>query len=397
MYKRFRPSLSPGKIQSMLIFTPGPTDVPQRVLRRMAKPITNPDLDQKFIKFYEATQAKLMAIMKTKNDVLIMSGEGYLGLEAAVASLVERGKKVLTITNGVFGDGFADLVRLYGGVPVEVRSPYDLPVDPEQVGRALDTTKGIEVATFVHCETPSGVLNPLREVAKACRNRGVMLIADVVSSLGGVPVETDSWGVDICLGASQKCISAPPGLALVSVSEGAWEVIRSRRDKIPSYYASLWQWYEWWKRRRLFPYTPSVSDINALDEAVDIVLDEGLPNGFARHSKISEAVLTACRSMGLEPFPADDGFHSPTVTVIKRPLKVSEESLLARMENRYGVMIGGSWGKLSGKVLRLGNMGYNAHPQKALRAIHALESALIDLGFNPANSGEAEAKALLKA
>ncbi|MDG7011970.1 MAG: alanine--glyoxylate aminotransferase family protein [Nitrososphaerota archaeon] len=365
----------------MLIYTPGPTEVPPRVLRRMARPITNPDLDPAFARSYESTQEKLKRLMKTKNDVLIMSGEGLLGLEAAVASLVEKGQKVLTIANGVFGEGFVDLVKMYGGVPTSVRSPYDRPVDPESVAAALDADREIRVATFVHCETPSGVLNPLGEVASACRKRGVLLIADAVSSLGGTPVETDSWGIDICLGGSQKCLSAPPGLALVSVSERAWDVVRRRGASIPSYYASLWQWEEWWNRRRLFPYTPSVSDIGALDEALDIALKEGLPRAFERHKRISKMVLSGCRDMGLVPYPKSDAYHSPTVTALRRPTRIPETGLLRRMEEGYGVMIAGSWGKLAGRVLRLGNMGYNARPRKAKAALLALEGALKDLGF----------------
>ena len=365
----------------MMIYTPGPTDVPPRVLRRMARPITNPDLDPAFAKFYESTQGKLRRLMKTRNEVLIMSGEGLLGLEAAVASLVKRGDKVLTVTNGVFGDGFVDFVKMYGGVPVVVRGAYDEPVDPGSVSAALDAARDVEVATFVHCETPSGVLNPLREVAAACRKRGVLLIADVVSSLGGTPVETDSWGVDVCLGGSQKCLSAPPGLALASVSERAWEVVRRRGDSIPAYYASLWQWESWWNKRGLFPYTPSVSDICALDEALDVVLEEGLPRSFERHKRVSELILSACRGLGLRPYPKNDACHSPTVTAVKRPAQVPEAKLLRLMEERYGVMIAGSWGKLAGKVLRLGNMGYNARPYKAMKAMRALERALNDLGF----------------
>ncbi|HEV2226419.1 MAG TPA: alanine--glyoxylate aminotransferase family protein [Nitrososphaerales archaeon] len=379
----------------MLVFTPGPTEVPSRVLRRMAAPITNPDVDRKFVRFYEEVQSKLMTLMKTKNDVLIMSAEGLLGLEAAVASLVGKGDKVLTVTNGVFGDGFADFVRLYRGVPVPVVADYDRPIDPEKVGKALEANGDIRVATFVHCETPSGVLNPLKEVARQCRKRGVILVADVVSSLGGVPVEADAWGVDVCLGASQKCISAPPGLALVSVSDRAWEIVRSRKDEIPSYYLSLGQWNEWWKKNKLFPYTPSVSDIYALDEALDMIFEEGLTSVFSRHVKVSRALLAALRAMGLSPFPASDEFHSPTVTAFRRPVRIDEERLRAVMENRYSVMIAGSWGKLTGKVLRLGNMGYNAYPQKAIRATRALENALKDLGFRPKRSGVATAKNLL--
>lgn len=378
------------------MFTPGPTEVPARVLRRMAAPITNPDVDRKFVRFYEEVQSKLMTLMKTENDVLIMSAEGLLGLETAVASLVGRGDKVLTITNGVFGDGFVDFVRLYRGVPVPVVAGYDNTIDPENVGEVLDANREIRVATFVHCETPSGVLNPLKEIARQCSKRGVVLVADVVSSLGGVPVEADAWEVDVCLGASQKCISAPPGLALVSVSDRAWEIVRSRKGKIPSYYLSLGQWNEWWKKSKLFPYTPSVSDIYALDEALDMIFEEGLPSVFSRHAKVSRALIAAVRTMGLAPFPASDKFHSPTVTAFWKPARLDEEKLRAVMENRYSVLIAGSWGKLTGKVLRFGNMGYNAYPAKAIKATRALENALKDLGFKPRGSGVAAAKDLLR-
>lgn len=380
----------------MLIFTPGPTEVPDRILRRMATPITNPDIDRNFIEFYTRTQEKLMELMKTKNDVLIMSAEGLLGLESAVASLIGKGDKVLTITNGVFGEGFVDLVKLYGGTPVNVEAAYDQPIAPEQVVEVLDSNKDIGVATFVHCETPSGVLNPLREIARACSKRGVILVADTVSSLGGVPIEVDAWGVDICLGASQKCISAPPGLALVSVSERAWDRIRSRRDKIPSYYLNLWQWDEWWKKNKLFPYTASISDIYALDEGLDMLLEEGLNNAIDRHTKISKAILAACRTIGLQLYPRSDDYHASTVTAISKPKGIDDKKLRSQMEARYAVMIAGSWGKLSGKVLRLGNMGYNAYPQRALTCLWALEESLKDLGFKPNDSGVEKAKALLE-
>jgi len=378
----------------ILIYTPGPTDVPDRVLRRMAMPITNPDFDHRFIGFYASVQAKLQALMKTQNDVLIMSGEAFLGLESAVASLVEKGDKVLTISNGLYGDSIMDFVKQYGGIPVRVYGEDNQQIGSEQVEEALDTNQGIKVATFVHCETPSGVINPMEKIARACHKRGIILIADAVSSLGGVPIDVDRWGIDICLGASQKCLSAPPGLALISVSEKAWELIGSRRDKIPGYYLNLWQWNEWWKKNKLFPYTPSISDIYALDEALDMYMEEGLESVIERHRIISNAAIAACRAIGLTPYPKTDQDHSPTVTAIIKPPTIDEHKLRMLMENRYSVMIAGSWGKLAGNVLRLGNMGYNAQQQKILTVLWALESALKDLGFKPNSSGVEKAKAL---
>lgn len=361
----------------------------------MARTITNPDIDPEFAKFYEGTQAKLASLMKTKNDVLILSAEGLLGLESAVASLVEKGEKVLAITNGVYGDGFVDLVKIYGGVPVKVEGEYSAGIEPERVKEALDANRDIRIATVVHCETPSGVLNPLREIGRICNDRGVVVIADAVSSMCGAPLEVDGWKVDVCLGASQKCISAPPGLAIVSLSDRAWEIMRARKDRIPSFYLNLWQWDEWWKQKRLFPYTPSISDIYALDEALDILLEEGLENSIQRHMKVSGAILGACKALGLKPYPERDECHSPTVTALRMPPGIDEGKLRALMERDHSVMIAGSWGKLSGNVFRLGNMGYNAQNEKAMTAILALEESLKSLGFKPKGSGVEAAKAIL--
>jgi len=360
----------------------------------MATPITNPDFDHKFIEFYSSLQGKLQELMKTENDVLIMSGEALLGLESALASLVGKDDRVLTITNGEYGESLADFVKLYGGIPVRVEGENNQRLDAERVEEALDNNKDIRVATFVHCETPSGVINPLEKIAKACQKHGIILIADTVSSLGGVPIDVDKWGIDICLGASQKCLSAPPGLTLISVSKKAWELIGSRHDKIQGYYLNLWQWNEWWKKNKLFPYTASISDIYALDEAVDMYMEEGLERAIERHRIISNAAIAGCRAIGLTPYPKTDQDHSPTVTAIIKPPTIDEHKLRMLMEDRYSVMIAGSWGKLAGNVLRLGNMGYNAQQQKILTVLWALESALKDLGFKPNSSGVEKAKAL---
>jgi len=361
----------------------------------MSTPITNPDFDHNFVQFYASLQAKLQKVMKTKNDVLVMSGEAMLGLESAAVSLIEKDAKVLTITNGPYGETFIDFVKLVGGIPVNVESDYKRHVSAERVGEAIDNHRDAKIAMFVHCETPSGVINPLKEVAETCRKKGVLLIADVVSTLGGVPVDVDEWGIDVCIGASQKCFSAPPGLTVMSVSEKAWELVKARHERIQAYYANLWQWNEWWKKNKLFPYTASISDIYALDEAVDMLLEEGLDNAVKRHKTISTAAIAACKALGLTPYPETDADHSPTVTAFNKPTTVDERKLRSLMENRYSVMIAGSWGKLAGHVLRFGNMGYNAQRDRILRALWALEESLKDLGFKPQASGVEKAKTLL--
>ncbi len=372
----------------LLMFTPGPTEVPSRVLLAMARRIQNPDLDEEFYDFYEELCGDLKHIMQTRSDVIIHSGEAIIGLEGAVLSLVEPGEKVLTMTSGVYGDGFIRFVEAYGGVPVEVRAGYDEVVSPEDVERTLEREKDVRVATLVHCETPSGTLNPLKEIGEVCESHGVVLIVDAVSSVGGVPVEVDKWGVDVCILGSQKCLSAPPGLGIVSVSGKAWEKMEERKEKVKEFYLNFLTWKEWWLEKREFPYTHSVSLIYALKEACRMLLEEGLDNVFRRHERVAKATREAVKAMGLELFPREEEYCSATVTAVKIPRGVKDEELREHIMRKYGVMIAGSWGKIAGKVFRLGHMGYNAQPSKALQALFALSETLRDLGF-PSRTEEA--------
>ncbi|MEM1658226.1 MAG: alanine--glyoxylate aminotransferase family protein [Candidatus Jordarchaeales archaeon] len=372
----------------LLMFTPGPTEVPLRVLRAMVRELQNPDLDEGFAEFYDGLCGKLKRIMRTSGDVIIHSGEAIMGLEAAVYSLVNPGEKVLTMTSGVYGDGFINFVRMYGGVPVEVRVEYDEVVFPEKVEETLRREKDVSVATLVHCETPSGTLNPLEEIGRICEEHGVLLVVDAVSSVGGVNVDVDRWGVDICIVGSQKCFSAPPGLGIMTVSEKAWEKMEERRGKMGGFYLNVLVWRDWWFEKRIFPYTHSVSLLYALDEACNIILEEGLEKVFRRHEVVAKATREGVKAMGLKLFPKSEDYCSPTVTAVESPKGVNEVELRRRMREKYGVMIAGSWGKLAGRVFRLGHMGYNAQPSKALVALAALSRALSDMGF-PSKTREA--------
>ncbi len=198
-----------------------------------------------------------------------------------------------------------------------------------------------------------------------------------------MPVDADNAGVDVVLGASQKCFSAPPGLAIISVSKRAWEKIERRAEKVSSFYLDLLEWRRSWLGERVFPYTQSVSDVFALDKALDIVLEEGMDSVYRRHREVADWVRDSCNELGLELFPRRMEICSNTVTAIKVPAGIDEKELRNRMLKKYSVMIAGSWGKLTGKVVRLGHMGYNAHAGKASRAVRALRASLRDIGFNP--------------
>ncbi|MGI0091331.1 MAG: pyridoxal-phosphate-dependent aminotransferase family protein [Nitrososphaerales archaeon] len=363
-----------------LMFTPGPTEVSPHVLRAISKPLMNPDLDARFFEIYDALCDKIRIIAGTKNDLFVMSGEGMVALDSAVANLVEPKERVLAISSGVFGDGFVDLVKSYGGRPLVVKAEYNEVVAPNQVDRELEKRKDIRVATFVHCETPNGTIAPLETIGKVCNDHDITLIADTVSTLGGVPVDSDRNHVDICLGASQKCFSSPPGLAIISVSDRAWEKIERRKRRVESFYLRLMEWKKMWLGERTFPYTQSVSEIFALDRSLGLILNEGISNVYQRHSRVADYVRDSCEELGLELFPLTRDICSDTVTALKVPSGIEDAALRERMRTKYGVVISGSWGKLSGRVIRLGHMGFNAQMHKARSAINALARSLSDGG-----------------
>jgi len=202
--------------------TPGPTQVRKNVRIARAAETTNPDIDPKFFKFYRKTCQRLAAFMNTKAQVLILGGEGMLALDAACASLIEKDDRVLIIDNGIFGEGFYDMVKTYGGNPVFFKGDRKRGIHAGDLKMFLEADSDFKFATVVHCDTPSGVLNDIKEICPLLRSFGILTVVDAVSSMVGEPVLTDAWGIDICIGASQKGFSAPPGLSFLSISEKAW-------------------------------------------------------------------------------------------------------------------------------------------------------------------------------
>jgi len=370
------------KQQEYLIYTPGPTMVPPRVLQAMNKQIINPDLDPDFPDWLLETSRLVGEIIKTKNEVLILPGEGMLALDAALNSIVKPEDRVLVLASGIFGHGFAEMVKNCRATPIVIATEgYDEALSVEKVKEALDNYPDITAITLVHCETPSGTLNPLKELCKVCQKSDAITIVDAVSSNGGTEVRTDEYGIDINLGASQKAFSAPPGIAFLSLSEKAIDLINSRK-LIPTFYSDLSVWTKSWLAKRSLPFTHSISDLFAFRESVELILEEGLENVFRRHQKISRALIAAGEAMGLELYPKTTDIVSPTVTAFKVPERITFEQLKSLLWRKYGVLIAGAWGPvLGGKVLRLGNMGYGANPHFAILALTALEKALKDLGL----------------
>lgn len=225
-----------------LVMTPGPTGVHESVRMAMAQDMTNPDLDLNFYEFYKETCMMLQDLLKTKEDVLILSGEGILGLEAACASLIEAGDRVLVIDNGIFGKGFGDFAEIYGADLVYYKGDYRKGIDIEDLKSFLENDSDFKLATLVHCETPSGITNPVDKICPLLKEYGILSIVDSVSAIGGEELEVDKWQMDVVIGGSQKCISAPPGLTFLSISQGAWDIMLNRKTPIKSFYCNLAMW-----------------------------------------------------------------------------------------------------------------------------------------------------------
>lgn len=363
-------------MKTPMVMTPGPTSVRENVRLSRAQKTTNPDLDLEFYDFYKETCEKIGEFLKTKNQVRILSGEGILGLEAACASLTEKGDRVLVIENGIFGEGFADFVKMYGGEPFFFRGDRKHKIDVEELEKFLEQDSNFKYATVVHCDTPSGMLNDIDKICPLLKKKGILTVVDSVSAMGGEEVRVDDWNIDIILGASQKCISAPPGLTILSISDDAFNAMKNRKTPIASFYCNLLTWEDYYEKK-WFPYTPPVSDIVGLRTAVENLLQD--KDIIKRHDKIASSTRAAVVLAGLSLY-IEDGF-SNTVTVIKVPHGMNGDKITNFMKENYDVMIAGAFDYLKGKVLRIGHMGENAYPDKVSYTLFALQKALEHYGF----------------
>mgnify|MGYP005855287569 CR=1 FL=1 len=353
-----------------MLYTPGPTAVPPEVREAMARQQPNPNVESGFREQYDRLCGNLQTVYDTDHDVIVPGGEGILGLEAAIASVVAPGDRVLCISNGIYGDGFADFVTNYDAHPKLVSTAYDEGYDLEAIETALAEADATDdqflAATLVHCETPTGTLNDLGPVLDLLEEYDVLSIVDAVSSLGGTPVPTDR--IDICLGASQKCFSAPPGLTTAAISDQAWKAMEAREPS--SLYTNLLPWRD---ISDGFPYTHLDANVAALDTAVSRLVDEGVESVYDRHERAAERCRERGRELGLELYP-DESRSSPTVTAFYIPGEA--ETIQQRVEVDHEIVLATSLGEYANDILRVGHMGYNAEVEKVDRVMDAIADVL---------------------
>ncbi len=360
-----------------LTYYPGPTSVNSNVLLSRAKIFTNPDWDFIFFEQYKLICSKLQIIFKTTNKIILMSGEGMIGLEAACSCLTEKGDKVLVISNGIFGAGFKELIEMYDGDVTLFESPNDSPFELNRFESFLNENNNFKYATVVHCETPSSMLNPIDKICKLLKKYNIITVVDMVASLGGSPVNVDESKIDIALCASQKCFSAPPGLTFLSISDDAIEKIKNRKSKIPTYYMNFLNYIDYYEKK-WFPYTMPISDINGLETSIDNILNEGLENVLTRHKNISSCLLKSMKDNHINSF-VPDTCSSETVSTILLEENIKSSQVIEFVQKKYNILLSGSFGFLKDKVIRIGHMGENARYENIIPVLSALESAFSHL------------------
>jgi aspartate aminotransferase-like enzyme len=359
--------------ETALIMLPGPVPVAPQVLRAMSKPMIN-HRGPEFRRLLDESREKLRSVFNTENEILILNGSGTCAMEAAVGNL-GTDKKYIAIENGKFGERLKLLTALYGS-STAVIADWGTSIEVEQVKQALET--GADVVTLVHNETSTGMTNDVQQIGALCRKQDALLIMDGVSSIGGIQAPIDRWGVDIAFTGSQKCLGLPPGLSMVSVSDRAWDVIKTAERR--PYYADLLAHRKSAEKGQT-PYTPAMPLFFALEEALKLLEVEGLEARIDRYSVYATSIRTAVQAMGLELFPklSPSSAYSNTVTAINVPLKMEFVALKEAM-NRRGIVIAGGQERLKGRIFRIGNMG-NLSKGDILQVIEKLELILLESGI----------------
>lgn len=364
-------------VQLNFTLSAGPTVATARTLAALGSPITY-HYDPDFLALFRRAEVKVAELFRTTNDVVLMQGEAIVGLEGAARSLVRPGMHVLNLVQGVFGKGMGYWLADFGAVLHEIEVPYNEAVPPESVEQYLDAHHEIELVTLVASETPSGTITDVSRIGPICRSRGVLTLIDAVSAVGSMEFLTDSWGLDVCVAGAQKCLGGPPGVALVTVSDRAWQSMLGN-DRAPrSSYLSLIDWKQKWLEGGAFPYTPSVSDMHGLESCLNQMLEEGVDAAIARHFASAEVTRAGVRAMGLTPWPASEAIAATCVTSVRLPDAVDHLQVRAHVREHYGVML--SSGQGAGNVIRIAHMGPTAQGLYPIVGIAALGRSLADLG-----------------
>ena len=351
---------------------PGPTPLPERVVRSMNRPMID-HRGPEFATILAEITAGAKRVFKTSNDLLLLTSSGTGGLESAVANLVSPGDEVVVALCGNFGERFAALAAAYGADVARLESEWGQPVEPDDLARVLEQHPKAKVVLLTHNETSTGLTNPLRGLARVARDAGKIVVVDGVSSISSIAIETDEWGIDVAVSGSQKGWMAPPGFALVSVSERAWKEAKT------------------WAEKGMTPFTPAVGVAFALQEGLRMLEEEGLEAVYERHARLARATQAGLQALGFQLY-AREGYRSNTVTSAVPPAGLDVAAFRKLLDTSYGVVIAGGQSKMTG----IGHLGAVAAGD-VIQVLWAMEQALEELDIAPADGrGVAAATASLQ-
>jgi len=391
-----------------ILMIPGPTELPWPVIQAMNQPPTI-QYDYNFdVKVLEPITLSLREVFQSpRGEVIVMPGSGRTALEAAALSVMEPGEPVVVIVAGVFGVLMREIMTRVGAEVTEFAVEWGQPIDLQRLEREIERVRP-KAVTLVHNETSTGSTYPAAAVAALAKRHGALFLLDTVSSLAGLDVRTDEWGVDLNMTGSQKCLAAPLGMSLVAVSPAAWDAMERRKHKAGSFVYDLLRWKEQWIPTSRGGHVPDGSPRRqpvsipthltaALGEATRLILAEGLPHRFRRHAVAGRAFRAGLDAMRIEMFP-DASILSDTVACFKAPAGIDPAAVVKTMRDRYGILIGTGLDKLRATALRVGHMGITSSPLYVLPTLSALEMTLRDLGYTAeAGAGVAAAQAIFSA
>ncbi len=354
---------------------PGPTPVPDEVLKAMAKQMID-HRGAEFQQIMKDVTEKLKVFFQTKNDILTFTGSGTGGMEAAIVNTLSPGDKVLVASIGAFGDRFATIATKFGAQVIPLPTEWGKAVDPDALRQALNKERDVTAVIVTHNETSTGVTNDLQAISRVVKEFDKLLIVDAVSSLSSIDLPVDDWHCDIVITGSQKGWMVPPGLAMVSVSPAGWQA--HAKAKMPRVYWDFTRAKNEMENGQT-PWTPAVSIVFALQVSLGMMLKEGLTNIFARHARVAQAAREGARSLGLTLF-ADPLHYSNTVTAVKVPEGVDDKKLRRTLREEHKVVLAGGQSKLEGKVFRIGHLGWVTEAD-IKGVIAALKVVLPQVGF----------------
>ncbi len=369
--------------QRFLLMIPGPVDAEDDVLAAMAEPVL-PHYGPVWLERYHEVLDLLKQLFGTRNDLFLMASPGSAALDAAFGSLTRTGEKVLVPTNGFFGSRLSAMAQGYGLDVRMVEAPKEQPLDPEAIRQRLSTERDIQAVALVHLETSTGVLNPLQEIAAVTNEFGVPIIVDAVSSLGGVPLPVDEWGIDICVTVINKCLACPPGVALISVSQRAWDQIDSKSGRAHGWYLNLRVWRDYainWATWHPTPTTMPTNNISALLVSLQRIMGGGLEAYYNRHVQAAQTVRSRLKQLGFEMFAAE-AHCSPLITAMYGLPGMDITDFRRYLLEEWQIMISGGLDELSGKIFRMGHIGKAASPEYTDLLLDGVETYLRRQGYD---------------